>query len=286
MALRCAAVLLQVLLLVALRVQGADDTKARQRGVMLATRTHSQPQALPPWHPRVRKHEPGLHRVAPASLSRLASSFKGVDLSKLPRLWECTSCAACALGDASADAPPQRSERRGSAGSCALCVGCSHALELLPLLSSVALPLVDGDARPAAAAGGGAAARAFVKHKPGNTGATLLLAASPGGGDAVVKLHGVASPHVSAARLRTSERTYKGRRYLDTELARAAGLSTLAASCGLERVAVREWVAPLRGVVPPTGEVVDEPYAVFADVAGGASLESCVVRAKRTNVTY
>jgi hypothetical protein len=112
-----------------------------------------------------------------------------------------------------------------------------------------------------------------LSSKCGSTGAALFTARDVAGDVAVLKLHGVAAPMVSAAKLRQARAARRGAAGLARSLALARCLTPLAAECGLRAASVAEWVAPLRAVTPDTGERVDEPTAVLAERARGVSAE-------------
>jgi len=98
----------------------------------------------------------------------------------------------------------------------------------------------------------------------------------------VVKLHGVQSPMVEAAKLLQMRKRYKARQYFSrTEHGMLAALSGIAGDCGLTRVLLREWVAPLRAVVPGSNEAVSVPDALWAEIAEGVSLDSLTVALPR-----
>jgi hypothetical protein len=68
-----------------------------------------------------------------------------------------------------------------------------------------------------------------------------------------------------------------GRHYVPKEHAMSRSLTRIAADCGLSHVTLAEWEAPLRAVIPGSGERVDLPSAVFAERAGGVSLEALTI---------
>jgi hypothetical protein len=83
---------------------------------------------------------------------------------------------------------------------------------------------------------------------------------------------------VTSGKLNQLITLYRGNHYLPDELLLAHALTPLADECGLGGVSIRERVAPVRGVVPLTGEKLDEPTAVLAEHARGASLEMLTIK--------
>ena len=65
-----------------------------------------------------------------------------------------------------------------------------------------------------------------------------------------------------------------GNYYKRGELQLVEALGRLTAECGLGKVLVREWLAPLRAVQPENGAVLNVPRAVFAEFAPGASINA------------
>jgi hypothetical protein len=179
-------------------------------------------------------------------------------VGEVPSWWECSSCKVCLFGPD--DAPPPR-ERFGLAGSCALCTGCTHDLEMLNL----AVPMSKARVK-------------VIRMHYGNTGASLFLATDAAGTETVLKLHGVATPMVTAGKMAQLLRLYRNKRYLPHELLLARALSPLAEECGLGHVNIREWVTHVRAVIPVTGEKVEEPRAVLAEYARGVSLEMLTLK--------
>ena len=104
---------------------------------------------------------------------------------------------------------------------------------------------------------------------------SLLLADASGKHAGVVKLHGVQSAMVEPSKLVQMRRRYKpGQHYAKNEHALARAAAGIAADCGLSRVALREWVAPLRAMVPGSKEVVALREALWAERAEGVSIEA------------
>ena len=122
------------------------------------------------------------------------------------------------------------------------------------------------------------AAIKVIRMHYGNTGASLFLATDAKGTEAVLKLHGVASPMVTAGKMTQLLRQYRGKRYLPHELLMAAVLTPLAEACGLGHINIKEWVTPVRGVIPVTGEKVDEAAAIMAEYARGVSVEMLTLK--------
>jgi hypothetical protein len=177
----------------------------------------------------------------------------------LPSWWECATCSDCVL-DASAVAPPQGVWN--SVGQCPRCVGCTHQLQMLNL--TVPLPRLSVGS---------------VRMHPGNTGASIFLATDANGTQTVLKVHGIVSSMVSAGKISQLKALYKGgAHYLANELVVGHALSALADECQLGNVSIREWLAPVRGVVPLTGEKLYEAHAVMAEYARGASLEMLTIK--------
>jgi hypothetical protein len=176
----------------------------------------------------------------------------------VPSWWECSSCMLCTFGPDDTPPPP---EVHGSIGSCPVCSGCTHHLEMLNL----AVPLSKAKIK-------------VVRMHYGNTGASLFLATDAGGTESVLKLHGVATPMVTAGKMAQLLRLYRGKKYLPDELLLARSLAPMAAECGLEHINIKEWVSHVRAVVPVTGEKIDEPQAVLAEYARGVSLEMLTLK--------
>jgi hypothetical protein len=111
-----------------------------------------------------------------------------------------------------------------------------------------------------------------ARHRGADTNGTLA---------GVVKLHNVASPMVEASKIRYMRSRYtRGQHYDRKERELGGALASLAALCGLSHVSLAEWFAPLRAVVPASGEVVNIPRALFAERAGGVSLEALTLSLK------
>jgi hypothetical protein len=176
----------------------------------------------------------------------------------VPSWWECSSCMLCTFGPDDAPPPP---EVHGRIGSCPVCSGCTHHLEMLNL----AVPLSKAKIK-------------VVRMHYGNTGASLFLATDADGTESVLKLHGVATPMVTAGKMAQLLRLYRGKKYLPDELLLARALAPMAAECGLEHINIKEWVSPVRAVIPVTGEKIDEPQAVLAEYARGVSLEMLTLK--------
>ena len=176
----------------------------------------------------------------------------------VPSWWECSSCTLCTFGP---DEQPPPAELHGTIGSCPLCSGCTHHLEMLNL----AVPMSK-------------AAIKVIRMHYGNTGASLFLTTDANGTEAVLKLHGVATPMVTAGKMSQLLRLYRGRKYLSHELLLARSLSIMADECGLGHINIREWVTRVRAVIPVTGEKIDEERAVLAEYARGVSLEMLTLK--------
>ena len=122
------------------------------------------------------------------------------------------------------------------------------------------------------------AAIKVIRMHYGNTGASLFLATDANGTEAVLKLHGVATPMVTAGKMSQLLRLYRGRKYLSHELLLARSLSIMADECGLGHINIKEWVTRVRAVIPVTGEKIDEERAVLAEYARGVSLEMLTLK--------
>ena len=189
--------------------------------------------------------------------AKLDAALAGVT-GPVPSWWECSSCLVCTFGP---DDQPPPAEVHGTIGSCPVCSGCTHHLEMLNL----AVPLSK-------------AAVKVIRMHYGNTGASLFLATDAQGTEAVLKLHGVATPMVTAGKMAQLLRLYRGRKYLAHELLLARSLGRMADECGLGHINIREWVTRVRAVIPVTGEKIDEPSAVLAEYARGVSLEMLTLK--------
>jgi hypothetical protein len=110
----------------------------------------------------------------------------------------------------------------------------------------------------------------------GNTGATIYAAYTPDSGDkfSVVKLHGVASKHVSASKIPNMLKNYAGKHYMGHELAMVKAQQKLAHECGFEKIIAEEWVAAFRAVDPDTGEKLQ----VVARACSGSTLSARCAR--------
>jgi hypothetical protein len=87
---------------------------------------------------------------------------------------------------------------------------------------------------------------------------------------------------VADSKLDYMRRQFKpGEHYIPKEHALSRALSRISADCGLSHISLAEWEAPLRAVVPGSGEKVDLPAALFAERAGGVSLEALTVSLTR-----
>ena len=234
----------------------------------------------PSWHPKqYRKRGDGTETDAGASLEGVGSGAAPAPgqagsvwshahatldaaLAKasgpVPSWWECNSCTLCTFGP---DEQPPPAELHGSLGSCPVCSGCTHHLEMLNL----AVPMSK-------------AAVKVIRMHYGNTGASLFLATDANGTEAVLKLHGVATPMVTAGKMSQLLRLYRGRKYLSHELLLARSLSIMAEECGLGHINIKEWVTRVRAVIPVTGEKIDEERAVLAEYARGVSLEMLTLK--------
>ena len=174
----------------------------------------------------------------------------------MPSWWECVRCDACLLRDA--DAPPPPAEAWGSRHACALCAGCTHHLEELPLnftLHDAHDPTV------------------IIPIRFGSTGAALFLATDASGRTDVLKLHATAAGSVNAIKFREQRGRYGAKRLLPREVAMARVLTPLAEACGLGHVSTAERVARVRAVLPGSGEQLSEAHAVLAEHARGVSLD-------------
>lgn len=189
--------------------------------------------------------------------AKLDAALAGLS-GPVPSWWECTSCLLCTFGP---DDEPPPAELHGTIGSCPVCSGCTHHLEMLNL----AVPMSKAKVK-------------VIRMHYGNTGASLFLATDAGGTEAVLKLHGVATPMVTAGKMSQLLRLYRGRKYLAHELLLARSLATMADECGLGHINIREWVTGIRAVLPVTGEKIDEPRAVLAEYARGVSLEMLTLK--------
>lgn len=260
------------------RCPAADFVVLRSR----RSQARRTPLNTPSWHPKqYRKREDSAEApatsqppdgagaaAAPAAVTQLGTALSHaharLDAARaevagpVPSWWECSSCLLCTFGPN--DVPPP-AELHGTIGSCPLCTGCTHHLEMLNL----AVPLSK-------------AAVKVIRMHYGNTGASLFLATDAGGAEAVLKLHGVATPMVTAGKMTQLLRMYRGRKYLAHELLLARALAGMSDECGLGHINIREWVTGIRAVIPVTGEKIDEPRAVLAEYARGVSLEMLTLK--------
>ena len=145
-------------------------------------------------------------------------------------------------------------ELRSDGVTCSRCVGCTHTLT--PLSKDVS---ING---------------AKVKIHTGATRATVYRARDAYGEVTAVKLHGIVSTHVRRDMLNHSWYRISGNYYKRGELQLVEALGRLTAECGLDKVLVREWLAPLRAIQPESGAVLNIPRAVFAEFATGASVNA------------
>jgi hypothetical protein len=174
----------------------------------------------------------------------------------VPSWWECVRCEACLLRDA--DAPPPPADAWGSRRACALCAGCTHHLEELPLNFTLR------DAHDPTVA---------IPIRFGSTGAALFLATDASGRTDVLKLHATASGSVNEVKFREQRGRYGAKRLLPREVAMARVLTPLAEACGLGHVSTAERVVRVRAVLPGSGEQLSEAHAVLAEHARGVSLD-------------
>ena len=243
--------------------QGLRMVSRRKAVRLLASRRHLEPARLGRGRLGCGRtasqggHAPPSQPLTPTSTQLCAWSLllvhvvAGVDE---PSWWECVRCDVCLLRDA--DAPPPPATAIGSRRHCAVCVGCTHHLEELPLNFTLADsfdPQMD------------------IPIRFGSTGAALFLATDAGGKTEVLKLHGTPSRSVTGQKL--IEQRRGERRFQPREIAMARVLTPLAVACGLGHVSTAEHVTRVRAVLPGSGEQLWEPHAVLAEHARGVSLD-------------
>jgi len=117
------------------------------------------------------------------------------------------------------------------------------------------------------------------------TGPSRVRADAAGRRAGVIKLHGVQSPMVEASKLPQMRRRYKpGQHYDRKEFSLLRAAAGIAADCGLSRVLLREWTAPLRAVVPGSLETLSLGEALWAERAEGVSLDALAMALPRNEL--
>eukprot|EP00854_Cymbomonas_tetramitiformis_P006479 gene6479-7768_t len=147
--------------------------------------------------------------------------------------------------------------------NCTFCRGCTH-----PLVRINTAPVVAGHQ---------------LKMMTGNTGASIYTTYTPKMPNkiAVIKIHGVKSDMISEAKIPMMMRHYQGGAlYKPQEKSMVKSLMKLSEECGLDHVNIKEWLEPLRSVIPGTGQRIEERETIFAEFAEGASLEILNLRVK------
>ena len=280
------------------QMRGGRGAEARLRGRMLR-RSRSQAGRAEALAPRRGSQLRGLREQSGADAATAAD----------PWVWECVRCETCPVRVTEAVTPPAHAEPAHPL--CASCKGCTHSLEMLNLTARACLACscasapLDSLARPrigdsawrverwrdhnaarqhgrVGAGGVWCVTRCWRRAWLGPMGLVPTLADASGKHAGVVKLHGVQSAMVEPSKLVQMRRRYKpGQHYARNEHALARAAAGIASDCGLSRVALREWVAPLRAVVPGSKEVVVLREALWAERADGVSVEALALALPR-----